>query len=150
MRKFVVQLLSCVQLFVTSWTIVGQASQSFTSSQHLLKLTSIESVMPSNHLILWHPLILPSVFPSIRVFSNESALPSGGQSIGASASALVLLMNIQGRFPLELTGLISLPFKGLSRVWVLAYTNLKSGKSHNAGASCFLDNNICMTWSDVS
>ena len=63
---FVVQLLSCVQLFVTSWTTVGQASQSFTSSQHLLKLTSIELMMPSNHLILCRPpLLLPSVFPSL-------------------------------------------------------------------------------------
>ena len=133
---------------MTPWTAARQASLSFTISQSWLRLMS---VMPSTPLILRRPhLLLPSIFPIIRVFSNESALPSGGQSIGASASALVLLMNIQGRFPLELTGLISLPFKGLSRVWVLAYTNLKSGKSHNAGASCFLDNNICMTWSDVS
>jgi len=58
---------------------------------------SIESVMPSNHLILCHPLLLlPSIFPSIRVFSNELAFSSGGQSIGASASASVLPMNIQG------------------------------------------------------
>ena len=71
----VVQLLSCVQLFVNPWTAAHQASLSFTISQSLLKLMSIESVMPSNHLILWHPLLLlPSVFPSSRVFSNESAL----------------------------------------------------------------------------
>ena len=70
-----VQLLSRVQLFVTPWTAAHQASLSITNSRSLLKLMSIESVMPSNHLILCHPLLLlPSIFPSIRVFSNESAL----------------------------------------------------------------------------
>ena len=71
----VVQLLSCVQLLATPWTAACQASLSFTVSRNLLKLMSIELVMPSNHLILCHPLLLlPSIFPSIRVFSNESAL----------------------------------------------------------------------------
>ena len=71
----VVRLLTRVQLFVTPWTTARQASLSFTLSWSLLKPISIESVMPSNHLILWHPLLfLPSIFPSIRVFSNESAL----------------------------------------------------------------------------
>ena len=70
-----VQSLSCVQLFVTPWTAVHQASQSITSSYSLLKLISCESMMPSNHLILCHPLLLlPSITPSIRVFSNESVL----------------------------------------------------------------------------
>ena len=70
-----VQLLSCVRLFVTSCTAALQASVSITNSHSLLKLMSIESVMPSNHLILSHPLLLlPSIFPSIRVFSNESVL----------------------------------------------------------------------------
>ena len=77
-KYFVVQSLSHVQLFVTSWTAARQASLSFTISQRLLKLMSIESVMPSNHLILCHPLpCLPSIFPSIRVFSNESSLCIG-------------------------------------------------------------------------
>ena len=67
-------LLSCFWLFVTPWTTAHQASLSFTISWSLLKLMSIESVMPSNHLILCHPLLLPSVFPGIRVFSNESVL----------------------------------------------------------------------------
>ena len=68
-------MLSHVQLFVTPWTAGCQASLSFTNSQSLLKLMSIESVMPSNHLILCHPLLLlPLIFPSIRVFSNESVL----------------------------------------------------------------------------
>ena len=71
----VVQSLSHVQLFVSLLTASSQASLSFTISQSLLKFMSIESVMPANHLVLCHPLLLlPSVFPSIRVFSNESAL----------------------------------------------------------------------------
>ena len=75
LEGFVVQSLSCVQLFATAWTTACQASLSFTISQNLLKLMSIESVMPSNHLVLRHPLLLlPSLFPSIRVFSNELAL----------------------------------------------------------------------------
>ena len=70
-----VQSLSCVQLFATPWTAARQASLSFPISQSLLKLMAIESVMPSNHLILYGPLLLlPFIFPSIRVFSNESAL----------------------------------------------------------------------------
>ena len=69
------QLLSCVQIFVTPWTAAHQASLSITNSWRLLKLMSIESVMPSNHFILCHPLLLPpSNFPSIRVFSNKSVL----------------------------------------------------------------------------
>ena len=71
----VVQSLSHVQLFVTPWTAAHQPFLSFTISQSLLKLRCIESVMPSNHLILCRPLLcLPSIFPSIRVFSSESAL----------------------------------------------------------------------------
>ena len=70
----VVQSLSCVQLFVTPWTVAHQASLSTTNSQSVLKLMSIESVMSSNHLIFCRPLLLPSIFPSIRVFSNESDL----------------------------------------------------------------------------
>ena len=85
----------------------------------LFKLMSIDAVMPSNHLILHCPLLLPpSIFPSIRVFSNEFiSLHHGGQSIGVSASASVLPMNIQDRFPLGWTGWISLQSKGLSRVF---------------------------------
>jgi len=70
-----IQSLSCIRLFVTPWTAAGQASLSITNYQSLLKLMSIESVMPSNQLILYRPLLLlPSIFPSIRVFSNESVL----------------------------------------------------------------------------
>ena len=70
----VVQLLRCVWLLVTLWTVVRQASLSFTISQSLLKLMSIELVMPPNHLTLCRPLLLPSIFPSIRAFSNDSVL----------------------------------------------------------------------------
>ena len=73
MELFIVQSFSHVQLFARPWTVTCQASLSITNSQSLLKLTSIESVMPFNHLILCHPFLLsPSIFPSIRVFSNES------------------------------------------------------------------------------
>ena len=93
----VVQLLSHVQLPVTSWTAVRLASLSFTISQNLLNLMSTEWMMSSNHPVLCHPLLLlPSIFPRIRVFSNKSLLASGDQSIGASASASVLPINIQG------------------------------------------------------
>ena len=99
----VVQLPSRVRLFVTLWTSARQGSLSFTISWSLLKLTFVESVMPSNHLILCHPLLLlPSVFPSIRVFSNESTLCTRWPSIGASASESVLPVNIQDRFRLGL------------------------------------------------
>ena len=90
---------------------------SFTISQSLLKLMCVELVMPSNSLILCHPLLLlTSILPSIRVFSDESALCIRYQCQSIGASALVLPMNIQGCFPLGLTGLISMLSKGLSRV----------------------------------
>ena len=84
-----VQSLSCVQLFETSWTAAPQASLSVTIFWTLIKLMSIESMMPSNHLILCHTLLLlPSIFPRIRVFSNESVFfKSDGQSVGGSALA---------------------------------------------------------------
>ena len=106
--------LSYVWFFVTPWTAACQASLSITNSQSLPKLMSIESVMPSNHLSLCRSLLLlPAVFPSIRVFSNKSVLHIGGQSIGVSASASVLPMNIQYWFPWGWTGWISLQSKGL-------------------------------------
>ena len=97
-------LLSHVWLFATPWTAACQASLSFTVSWSLLKLMSTESVIPSNHLILCRPFLpLPSIFPSIRVFFPMSWLfSSGGQSIGASALALVLPMSIQDWFALGL------------------------------------------------
>ena len=113
----VVQSLSHVWLLVTPWTVAFQASLSFTISQSLLKLMSIDLMMPSS-IILCHPLLLPpSVFPSIWVFPNESVLHSVQPRFGASASASVLLVNIQGWFSLGWTGWIFLQSKGLSRVF---------------------------------
>ena len=113
-----VQSLSRVPLFATPWITACQASLSITNSRSSPKFMSIESVMPRNHLILCRPLLfLPSIFPSIRVFSNESALCSSGQSIGVSASASVLPVTIQDWFPLVWAGWISLQSKGLSRVF---------------------------------
>ena len=92
----IAQSLCHIQLFVTPWTAARQASLSITSFQSLLKLMSIMSVMSSNHLILCHPLLLqPSIFPSTRVFSNESALHIRWQGIGTLVSPSVLPMNIQ-------------------------------------------------------
>ena len=97
------------------WTAAHQASLSFTISWSLLKLMSVKSVMPSNHLILYHPLLLPSIFPALGSFPMSWLFTSGGQSVGASAS--VLPMNIQDWLPLGLTSLISLQSKELSRVF---------------------------------
>ena len=113
-----VQSLSHVWFFVTPWSAACQSSLSITNSQSLFKLMSIESVMPSNHLILYYPLLLlPSVFPSIRDFSNESALHIRWPNNGVSASASVLPMNTQDWSPLGWTSWISLQSKGLSRVF---------------------------------
>ena len=116
-----VQSLSHVRLFVTPWTAARQASLSIANSRSLHKLMSIESVIPSNHLVLCCPLLLPpSIFPSIRVFASgvmSQFFTSGGKSIGVSALALVLPMNIQDWSPLGWTGLISLQYKGLPRVF---------------------------------
>ena len=113
----IVQFLSQVWLFATPWIPAHQASLFVTISQSLFKLISIESVMPSNHIIHRHPLLLlPSVFPRIK-FPTSMLFQSGGQSIETSASASVLPMNIHGWFPLELTGLISLLSNGVSRAF---------------------------------
>ena len=112
-----VHSLSRVQLFVTPWTVASQASLSI-NSWSLLKLMTIKLVMPSNHLILCRPLLLlPSIFPASGSFPMSQFFASGGQGIGASASASVLSMTIQYWFPIRLTGLLSLQSKGLSRVF---------------------------------
>ena len=93
---------SVVSNSATPWTSAHRASLSITDSWSPTKPMSIESVMPSNHLILCHRLLLlPSMFPSIRVFQTSQLFTSGGQSIGVSASTSVLPMNIQDWFPLE-------------------------------------------------
>ena len=124
----VVQWLSHVWLFVTPWTAAHQASQTSTISQSLLRFMSIESMMPSNHLTPCHPLLLPSIVPSVRVFSNE--FTSGGQSIGASASIL--------------TDLISLPSPELSRVF--SSTTVQKHQFFNAQSSFF----TCSKWTPRS
>ena len=113
-----VQLLSRVRLFVTPWTAAHQASLSITNSQSLPKLMSIELMMPSNHLILCHSLLhLHSFFPSIRVFSNESALRIRWPKYWSFIFNISPSKNIQDRFPLGWTGWISLQSKRLSRVF---------------------------------
>ena len=113
-----VQSLCHVRLFVTPWTAARQASLSIINSQRLLKLVSIASVMPSNHLILCHPFssCLQSCSES-GSFPMSQFFTPGGQSIGISVSTSVLPMNIQDWFPFGLTSLISLQSKGLSRVF---------------------------------
>ena len=113
-----VQSLSCVQLFVTPWIAAHQASLSITNSRSSLKLMSIESVMPSSHLILCCPLLLlPPIPPSIRVFSNESTLRKRWPKYWSFSLASFLPKNTQGWSPLEWTGWISLQSKELSRIF---------------------------------
>ena len=112
-----VQLISHVRLFATPWTAACQASLSITNSWSPTKPMSIESVMPSNHLILCHPLlILPSILPSTGSFQMSQLFTSGGLSIGVSPSTSVPPMNYQD-WSLGWTGWISLQSKGLSRVF---------------------------------
>ena len=115
------QFSSVAQLYLTlcnPMNCAHQASLSITNSQSLPKLKSIESVMPSNHLILCHLLLLPlQSFPASGSFLMNQFFTSGGQSIGVSVSASVLPVNIQGWFSLGLTSLMSLQSKGLSRVF---------------------------------
>ena len=108
--------ISLVWPFVTSWTAARQASLSITSSQSLLKLMSIESVMPSNHLILCCPFSCLQSFPASGSFQMSQFFTSGGKSIGVSASASLLPMNIQDWFPLGWTGWISSQSKGIHHV----------------------------------
>ena len=117
-------------IFVTSWTVAPQVSLAFIISKTLLKLKSIESVVPTIHFVLCHSLLLPpSIFPSIRVFSNELALRVRWPKYWTSYSVLIPPMNIQDLFPLGFTGLISLLTKGLSRV----FSNTTIQKHHFFG-----------------
>ena len=113
----VVQSLSRVQLFAAPWTAARQASLFLTISWSLLKLMCIESVMPSSHLILCHPLLLlPSIFPSIRVFSNESALCIRWPKYWSFSFSISPSNEYSGLISLRI-GLIFLQSKGLSRVF---------------------------------
>ena len=112
-----VQLLSHVWLFATPWTAAHQASLSITNSWSSLRLTSIESVMPSSHLILGRPLLLlPPIPPNIRVFSNESTLRRRWPKYWSFSFSIIPSKEIQG-WSSEWTGWISLQSKGLSRVF---------------------------------
>ena len=139
-----VQSLRCVWLFVKPYTVACQDPLSITNSWSLLKLMSIESEMPSNNLILFvrFSSCLQS-FPASVSFQMSQVFISGGQSIGASALASVLLMNIQGWFPLELTGLIYLQSKGLSRV----FSNTTVQRHQFFGTQlCLWSNSHIHTW----
>ena len=154
-----VQSLSCVRLFATLWTTACQASLSITNSWSPPKPMSTESVMLSNHLILCCPLILllPSIFPSIRVFSNELALCIRWPRFGVLASTSVLAMNTQDWSPLGWTGWISLQSKRLSRVFskpqfksinsfalsFLYSPTLTSIHVQNTVLGCNLKNDLC-------
>ena len=112
----VVQSLSRVQLFATPWTVACQTLLSFTSLWSLLRFLFIELVMLSNRFILCHPLLfLPSIFPSIRIFFNELTLCVRWPKYWSIT--IIFPVNIQGWFPLELAGLISLLSKVLSRIF---------------------------------
>ena len=118
----VVQPLSHIQLFVTPWTVARQDSLSFTISQSLLKPMSIESVMPSNHLILCRPLLLlPSIFPSIRIFSSESTMHKVAKVLEVQLQQQFFQWVFIGRFSSN-EGLISLIWFDL----IAAHGNLKS------------------------
>ena len=113
-----VQSLSCVRFFVTPWTAKRQASLSITNSRSPTKLMSIESVMPSNHLILCHPLLLlPAIFPSIRVFSSESALYIRWPRYWSFSISISPSNEYSGLISFRIDCLLSLQSKGLSRVF---------------------------------
>ena len=139
-----VQLLSPVRLFATPWIAACQASLSITNSQNLLKLMSIESMMPSNHLILCCPLyLLHSSFPASESFPVSRLFASGGHRIRDSVPASVLPMNIQGWFPLGWTGWISLQSKGLS----IVFSNTTVQKHQFFGSQLSLESNSHIhTW----
>ena len=113
-----VQSLSRVQLFATPWTAASQVSLSITNFQSLLKLMSIESVMPSNHLILCRPFLLrPSIFPSIRVFPNESVLHIRWPKYWSCTFNISPSNEYSGLISFRWTGWISLQSKGLLRIF---------------------------------
>ena len=112
-----VQSLRCVRLFATPWTAGCQASLSITNSQSPHKPMSIGSVTPSNHLILYCPLLLPSIFPSIRVFSNESALHIRWPKYWSFSFNISPSNEYSGLISFRITGWNSLQSKGFSRVF---------------------------------
>ena len=132
-----IQSLSCFRLFVTPWTAVHQASLSITKSQSLLKLMSIESVMPSNHLILWHPLLLPpSISPNVRVFSNESLLRIRWPKYWSFSYRISPPNEHSGLISFGMDWLDLFASKGLSRV--LSNTTVKKHLFFSAQLSFFI------------
>jgi len=139
-----VQSLSHVRLFATLWIAARQASLSITNSRSSLRFTSIKSVMPSSHLILCRPLfLLPQIPPSIRDFSNESALCMRWPKYWSFSFSIILPKNTQDWSPLEWTGWISLQSKGLSRVF--SNTTVQSHQFFSAQVSSQSNSDI-HTW----
>ena len=144
------QSLSCVQLFATPWTAARQASLSITNSRSLFKLMFIESVMPSNHLILCHLLLLqPSIFPSIRVFSNESVLCIRWPKYWSFSFSISPSNEYSELISFRMDWLDLLQSKGLSRV----FSNTTAQK-HNSSMLSFLYSpnftSICDYWKNHS
>ena len=139
-----VQSLSCVQVFATPWITARQASLSISNSQSSLRLMSIESVMPSSHLILCRPLLLlPSIPPSIRVFSNESTLHMRWPKYWSFSFSIIPSKEIPGLISFRMDWLDPLQFKGLSRV----FSNTTVQKHHFFGAQPSLwSNSYIHTW----
>ena len=129
-----VQSLSPVQLFATPWTAARQTSLSITNSRTLPKLMFIESVMPSNYLILCRPFSCLQSFPISRSFQMSQLFASGGQNTGVSALTSVLPVNTQDWFPLGWIGWISLQSKGLSGVF--SNTTVQKHQFFGAQLSC--------------
>ena len=142
-----VQSLSRVRLFATPWNAARQASLSITNSRSLLNLMSIKSVMPSNHLILCCPFssCLQS-FPASGSLPVSCLFSSGGQSIGVSASASVLPMNIQDWFPLGLISLIFLESKGAWRVFSNTTVGLAKSRTWLSDFYFTLINDLTLNW----
>ena len=139
----VVQSLSRVRLFATPWTASCQASLSITIFQSLLKLMSIESVMPSNHLVLCCPLLLPSVFPASGSFSNESTFHIRWPKYWSFSFSISPSSEYSRLISSGLTGLISLQSKGLSRV----FSSTTVWRHHFFGAQPFsLSSSHICTW----
>ena len=134
--------VGCVWLFAAPWTADRQAPLSSTMFHNLLRFETTESVMLSNHLILCCPLLLlPSIFPGSGSFPMSWLFTSNGQSIGTSASASVLPMNIQNWSPLELTALISLRSKGFSSIF--SSTTVWKNQFFSTQSSLWSNSHIC-------
>ena len=139
-----VQLLSRVRLFAIPWVAAGQASLSITNTRSSLRFTSIESVMPSSHLILSHPLLLlPSIPPSIRVFSNESTLHMRWPKYWSFSFSIIPSREIPGLISFRMDWLDLLEFKGLSRVF--SNTTLQKHQFFGAQLSSQFNSHI-HTW----